>query len=330
MSINTGTALVTGAAGFIGSHLVERLLADGIAVRAMVRYNSSHRAGWLDEIAPALRAGLHVRYGDIRDAEFVSEAARGCDVVYHLAALISIPYSYDAPQSYVDTNVTGTLNVLQAARRHGGIRVIQTSTSEVYGTPETVPIVESHPLRAQSPYAATKVGADQLALAFHRSFGLPVVVLRPFNTYGPRQSARAVLPAILTQLLSGAAQIRLGSLWPRRDLTYVTDTADGFVRAAAADGAVGETVQLGTGRDVSIGELVELAQRVLGTEVPVVADDARQRPEKSEVHRLLSSPARAADLLGWRPTVSLEDGLARTIEWLRPRLHLYRPEEYLV
>lgn len=330
MSLATGTALVTGAAGFIGSHLVERLLADGVAVRAMVRYNSSSAAGWLDELPQAVRAGLDVRWGDIRDAEFVADAVRGCDVVFHLAALISIPHSYAAPESYVQTNVQGTLNVLQAARRHAGVRVVSTSTSEVYGTPETVPITESHALRAQSPYAATKIAADQLALSFHRSFGVPVTVLRPFNTYGPRQSARAVLPAILTQLLSGRDELRLGSLWPRRDLTFVSDTVDGFVKAARSEDAIGRTVQLGTGRDVSVGELVDLAKRVLGVEARVVSDDRRQRPPESEVGRLLSDPSSARALLGWSAAVELEEGIRRTAEWMRGRLGSFRVGEYAV
>ncbi len=312
------TVLVTGAAGFIGSHLVEALAARGDEVRAFVRYNSAGATGFLSELPAELRGRVRVVAGDVRDAEAVDAAVRGCAAVFHLAALISIPYSYEAPESYVDVNVRGTLNVLQACRRHGA-RLVHTSTSEVYGTPDTVPITEEHPLRAQSPYAATKVGADQLVLSFHRSFGMPAVVLRPFNTYGPRQSTRAVLPQILVQLLAGRPEVRLGATTPRRDLTFVTDTVDGFVRAAESDAALGQVVQLGTGRDVSIGELAKIAMRALGREVPVVCEAERLRPDASEVMVLQSSPALARALLGWEPKVALEEGLRLTAEWLRAR-----------
>ncbi len=312
------TVLVTGAAGFIGSHLVEALAARGDEVRAFVRYNSAGATGFLSELPAELRGRVRVVAGDVRDAEAVDAAVRGCAAVFHLAALISIPYSYEAPESYVDVNVRGTLNVLQACRRHGA-RLVHTSTSEVYGTPDTVPITEEHPLRAQSPYAATKVGADQLVLSFHRSFGMPAVVLRPFNTYGPRQSTRAVLPQILVQLLAGRPEVRLGATTPRRDLTFVTDTVDGFVRAAESDAALGQVVQLGTGRDVSIGELAKVAMRALGREVPVVCEAERLRPDASEVMVLQSSPALARALLGWEPKVALKEGLRLTAEWLRAR-----------
>ena len=309
--------LVTGADGFIGSHLVERLVAEGADVRALCIYNSRGSWGWLDEAEPAVRSALDVRLGDIRDARFVEAATEGVDTVFHLAALIAIPYSYVAPASFVETNVSGTLNVLEAARRASVRRVIQTSTSEVYGTPAVLPITEDHPLNAQSPYAATKVAADQLCLAFARSFELPVVVLRPFNTYGPRQSARAVLPTMLRQLLAGRTEIRLGRLDPRRDLTYVTDTVAGFIAAAEADGVDGATIQLGTGRSESIGELFAIACRLLGAEARAVEDPERLRPDASEVLVLQSDPTRARELLGWSATTSIEDGLARTIAWLR-------------
>jgi UDP-glucose 4-epimerase len=309
--------LVTGADGFIGSHLVERLVAEGARVRAFCIYTSRGSAGWLDEVDPAVRAALDIRFGDIRDARFVERATDGIEVVFHLAALIAIPYSYTAVESFIDTNVTGTMHVLEATRRAGARRLIQTSTSEVYGTPETLPITEAHPLNAQSPYAASKVAADQLALAYHRSFETPVVVLRPFNTYGPRQSERAVLPTMLRQLLAGRTEIRLGRLDPRRDLTYVADTVDGFVRAALAEGIDGETIQLGTGRSDSIGELFELACRLLGVDARVVEDPARLRPDRSEVMVLQSDPTRARERLGWEARTSLEDGLRSTIEWLR-------------
>ncbi|MEO5966234.1 MAG: SDR family NAD(P)-dependent oxidoreductase [Candidatus Limnocylindrales bacterium] len=309
--------LVTGADGFIGSHLVERLVADGAHVRAFCIYNSRGSAGWLDGLDPGTRARIDIRLGDIRDARLVETATDGVEVVFHLAALIAIPYSYGAVQSFIDTNVTGTMHVLEAARRAGVRRVIQTSTSEVYGTPASLPIRETHPLNAQSPYAASKVAADQLSLAYHRSFGVPVVVLRPFNTFGPRQSDRAVLPTMLRQLLAGHGEIRLGRLDPRRDLTYVGDTVDGFVRAAVAEGVDGETIQLGTGRAESIGELFALANQILGTHAVVIEDPARRRPDASEVMVLLSDPTRARQLLGWEARTSLEAGLTATIDWLR-------------
>ncbi len=314
--------LVTGADGFIGSHLAERLAAEGARVRAFCLYNSRGSAGWLDESDPALRASMEVVFGDIRDARFVERAAEGAEVVFHLAALIAIPYSYHAPESFVDTNVRGTLNVLEAARRAGARRFVQTSTSEVYGTPAELPIRETHPLNAQSPYAATKVAADQLSLAFGRSFGLPVVVLRPFNTYGPRQSQRAVLPTMLRQLLAGRQEIRLGRLDTRRDLTFVRDTVDGFVRAATAAGIDDATIQLGTGRAESIGELFDIAQRLCGSRARPVLDSARLRPDASEVLVLQSDPSKARALLGWEAATSLEDGVAATVEWIR-----HHPEE---
>jgi NAD dependent epimerase/dehydratase len=309
--------LVTGADGFIGSHLVERLVAEGALVRAFCLYTSRGSWGWLDEATPEVRAALDVRLGDIRDARFVADAAEGMEVIFHLAALIAIPYSYVAPESFVDTNVMGTLNVLEAARRAGVRRVIATSTSEVYGTPTTLPITEEHPFNAQSPYAATKVAADQLTLAYHRSYGVPAVILRPFNTYGPRQSARAVLPTMLRQLLDGRTEVRLGRQDTRRDLTYVADTVDGFIRAATTPGIDGATIQLGTGRSESIGDLFALARRVVGVDAVAVEDPARVRPDASEVLVLRSDPARARALLGWQATTTLEDGLGQTIDWLR-------------
>lgn len=309
--------LVTGADGFIGSHLVERLVDEGASVRAFCIYNSRGSAGWLDELDPAVRAAIDVRLGDIRDARFVEQASEGVEVVFHLAALIAIPYSYRAVESFIDTNLRGTMNVLEAATRGGARRIIQTSTSEVYGTPESLPIRETHPLHAQSPYAASKVAADQLALAYQTSFGSPVVVLRPFNTYGPRQSERAVLPTMIRQLLAGRTEIRLGRLDPRRDLTYVADTVDGFVRAATVPGIEGRTIQLGTGRSESIGDLFALVTRILGVDAQVVEDAARMRPDASEVLVLCSDPSVAREVLGWEARTTLEDGLRATIEWLR-------------
>lgn len=315
--------LVTGADGFIGSHLAERLVEVGAEVRAFCLYTSQGTWGWLDDAPASVRDRLDVRLGDIRDARFVEASCEGVEVVFHLAALIAIPYSYQAPESFVDTNVRGTLNLLEAARRAGVRRFVHTSTSEVYGTPATLPIRETHPLKAQSPYAATKVAADQLALSYHLSFGVPVVVLRPFNTFGPRQSTRAVLPAILTQLLAGKREIDLGRLDTRRDLTYVSDTVEGFLAAGARDGIDGETVQLGTGVAASIGELFEMACRVTGAQARPRTDPRRLRPDASEVLVLQSDPSYAAERLGWRPRVSLEEGLARTAEWLRGHLGRY-------
>ncbi len=330
MDLNGSRVLVTGADGFIGSHLAERLVREGASVRAFVMYNMTSSWGWLDGSDPTLLDSMEIVSGDVRDTEQVAEAVRGCDVVFHLAALISVPYSYKAPRSFVDTNVVGTLNVLEAARQHGGAKVIQTSSSEVYGTPEQTPIRESHPMQAQSPYAASKIAADVLAESYHRSYDLPVVVLRPFNTYGPRQSARAVLPTILTQILSGKSEIELGALWPRRDLTYVDDTVAGFLRAAEVDEAVGSTVQLGTGRDIAVGDLATLAIEVLESPAHVVSRDERLRPANSEVERLVSDPSLAGELLDWHPEFSLEEGLLLTSDWLRDRLEGYRVKEYVV
>ena len=317
MTLRGTTVLVTGADGFIGSHLTERLVAEGARVRAFCLYNSRRSAGWLDDTDPVTRRALDIRLGDIRDARFVAAATEDVEIVFHLAALIAIPYSYVAPQSFIDTNVSGTLHALEAARAAGVRRFIQTSTSEVYGTPDSVPIRETHPLAAQSPYAASKIAADQLALAFARSFALPVVVLRPFNTYGPRQSDRAVLPTMLRQLLDGRTEVRLGRLDPRRDLTFVADTVDGFIRAATAPGIDGEVIQLGTGRSESIAELFALACRVLNVEARAVEDPARLRPDTSEVLILQSDPRLARERLGWTAGTSLEDGLRSTIDWLR-------------
>ena len=317
--------LVTGADGFIGSHLTERLVALGADVRAFCLYNSRGSWGWLDESSPEVQRSIDVRLGDIRDAAFVREAVRDREIVFHLAALIAIPYSYSAPESFVDTNVRGTLNVLEAARTLGGVRVVHTSTSEVYGTPATLPIRETHPLNAQSPYAATKVAADQLAVSYQRSFGVPVTVLRPFNTFGPRQSARAVLPAMLTQMLAGQAEIKLGRLDTKRDLTFVGDTVEGFVKAATASGVDGETVQLGTGRSVTVKDLFEAALVVTGSKARAVLDERRLRPDPSEVLVLESDPSLAAQLLGWTPQVSLEEGLSRTVTWLRQHMDAYKP-----
>lgn len=319
--------LVTGAGGFIGSHLTERLSALGARTRALVQYNSRGHRGWLEQ-SPH-REEIEFVAGDVRDAGSVQQAMQGVDVVFHLAALIAIPYSYQAPNSYVETNVIGTLNVLQTARASGTARVVHTSTSEVYGTALTVPISESHPLQGQSPYSASKIGADKLAESFHLSFNVPVVTVRPFNTFGPRQSARAVIPTIITQALAGRP-VKLGKLSPTRDLNFVANTVEGFLAAAASPAAIGRTINLGSGREISIGDLAALIGRLLDQPLPVTQEDQRLRPEKSEVERLLADNTLARTLLGWEPRVSLEDGLARTIEWLRTNQVHYRPDTYAV
>jgi len=322
--------LVTGADGFIGSHLTEALARAGASVRAFCLYNSNGSWGWLDQSARAIRDTLDVRLGDIRDARFVEQACEGIEVVFHLAALVAIPYSYTAPESFVDTNVRGTLNVLEAVRRARCARVVNTSTSEVYGTPDVLPITEQHPLRGQSPYSATKIAADKLCEAYWSSFDVPVMTLRPFNTYGPRQSARAIIPTILTQLLAGQTVIRLGNTKTRRDLTFVTDTVEGFLRAGEVPGVEGRTIQLGTGRAESVQDVFQAACLVCGLEARVEHDPARLRPDRSEVVALQADPSLARELLGWRATVTLEEGLTRTADWLRGKVDQYRPGVYAI
>lgn len=315
MDLRGKQVVVTGADGFIGSHLVEQVVVHGGRVRAFCYYNSFNSWGWLDTVPTDVMAEVDVFMGDIRDPNGVRTALEGADAVMHLAALIGIPFSYHSPDSYVDTNVKGTLNVLQAARDQGLKRVVVTSTSEVYGTARYVPIDEAHPRQGQSPYSASKIGADAMAESFYRSFGLPVTIVRPFNTYGPRQSARAVIPTIITQLLSGAEELHLGSLHPTRDLTYVTDSATGFIALCECDAAVGRDVNLGAGEEITIGALAAVIMDIVGREVPIVADGQRSRPEKSEVERLLSDNTLARELAGWAPQVSLREGLERTVAW---------------
>lgn len=328
-SLRDRTVVVTGADGFIGSHLVERLVHDGARVRALCLYNSFGSLGWLDTIDPAARAELEVVLGDVRDPGQMQELVQGADTVLHLAALISVPYSYEAPHSFVETNVLGTVNVLEAARRAGVRRMVHTSTSEVYGTPATLPITEAHPLQGQSPYSASKIGADKLCESFAASFATPVVVLRPFNTYGPRQSMRAVIPTVLRQLLEPGATVRVGTLDTRRDFTFVSDTVAGMVAAATAELVPGETVQLGTGTCHSVADVIEAAGRALGVHPEVCTEAIRLRPEASEVQVLLSDPANARRRLGWDPAVSLEEGLRRTAAWLEKWLDRYPdPERY--
>jgi UDP-glucose 4-epimerase len=330
MNWNGVRALVTGADGFIGSHLTEALVEAGADVRAFCLYNSNSSLGWLDDAPARVRRALDARLGDVRDARFVEDACEGVEVVFHLAALIAIPYSYRAPGSFVDTNVVGTRNVLEAVRRKRCARLVHTSTSEVYGTPDVLPITEEHPLRGQSPYSATKIGADKLAEAYHASYDVPVVTLRPFNTYGPRQSARAVIPTILAQLLAGRGTIALGNLDPKRDLTYVSDTVNGFLAAGSTPGIEGETIQLGTGRTESIRDVFEAACRAVGVQAEGMQDPERLRPSRSEVMVLQSDPSRARARLGWEAATSLEEGMKRTAEWIGANLGRFSPEEYAV
>lgn len=324
--------LVTGADGFIGSHLVEALLDMGCQVKAFVYYNSFNSWGWLESISEKKLSHIEVFSGDIRDSNGVRKAVRGVQTVFHLSALIGIPFSYHSPGSYVDTNLKGTLNILQACREYEVERLIVTSTSEVYGTAKYVPIDEKHPLQAQSPYSATKIAADKMAESFYRSFGLPVVIARPFNTYGPRQSARAVIPTVITQLLSGMSTIHLGSLHPTRDFNFVTDICRGFIALAGCDQAIGKDVNIGSGNEVSIGELVDLISAHLNTSAKIVADEGRKRPPLSEVERLVCDNSLIRDLTGWRPEVSIHDGLAATIAWFKDGNHLsrYKPHLYNV
>ncbi len=320
--------LVTGAAGFIGSHLVERLLQDGHEVRAFVRYNGRDDRGYLDELEPKLREAVEVQRGDLKDPEAVRRAVFGRDWVFHLGALIAIPYSYQNPFDVVQTNVNGTAHVLDAARSSDTIeRVILTSTSEVYGTARYVPIDEAHPLQGQSPYAATKIGSDALGLSYQRAFGLPVAVLRPFNTFGPRQSARAIIPTIISQALSRPF-IKLGSLEPRRDLTYVKDTVAGFVSIAGCDAAIGKVVNIGRGEDLTIGELAQRIADRLGKDLRIEADEQRVRPAASEVGRLLAGTSLAKELWAWKPAYSLDDGLDETIAYIQANLRRFRVNEY--
>jgi NAD dependent epimerase/dehydratase len=321
--------LVTGAGGFIGSHLAEALVREGASVRAFVHYNSRGDHGWLEAGDPEVLNEIEIFRGDLANPEAVAGAVAEREVALHLGALIPIPYSYRHPREFVTANVTGTLNVLEAARRAEVGRVVQTSSSEVYGTAMKIPIDEEHPLHPQSPYAATKVGADQLALSYQRSFGTPVVIVRPFNTFGPRQSARAVIPTIVTQALSREL-IELGATRTTRDFLYVGDTVAGMVRCGLAEGVEGEVINLGTGVEVSIAEVVEHVLRLLGQDVPVSLDEARLRPPDSEVERLVADTTKAKDLLGWKPEVDLDEGLRRTIDWLAGSLGEYKPSIYNV
>lgn len=336
MRLDGKRILVTGADGFIGSHLTERLVRRGCDVRAFVQYNSLGGWGWLDESPVDIRKDLDVFAGDIRDPHGVRTAMTGCDVVLHLAALIAIPYSYHSPQTYVETNVLGTLNIVQAARDLGVGRVVHTSTSEVYGTARFVPITEAHPLQGQSPYSASKIGADQIALSFHAAFGTPVTVIRPFNTYGPRQSARAVIPTVITQVAAGAREIKLGAVHPTRDFTFVADTARAFEALAECDAAVGQTVNAGSGFEVSIGDTARQIIALMDRDVAIVTDDQRLRPEASEVERLWADSSLMQSLTGWSPEYGGGEGFARglqqTIDWFGDPANLarYKADRYVL
>ncbi len=327
MSISNQQILLTGAGGFIGSHLAARLVELGGRVRALVRYNSRNDWGLLEQLPQNILREIEVVAGDITDPFSTRRAVQGCSLVFHLAALIAIPYSYMAPAQYVAVNCGGTLNLLEAARAEGVVRFIHTSTSETYGTAQYTPIDETHPLQGQSPYSASKIGADKLAESYHLSFDLPVVTVRPFNTYGPRQSARAVIPTIITQALTGDI-IRLGNLEPRRDLTYVADTVEGFIKAATAPAALGQVINLGTGSTVSIGEIANNIIEILGQPKTIVSTAERSRPEASEVWHLESDNRKAREILGWQPRIPLREGLAETMAYIREHLHRYKPDIY--
>ena len=328
MNLKNEKILITGSDGFIGSHLTEALVRMGCDVRAVVYYNSFNSWGWLDESPDEIKKEIDVFAGDVRDPYGMKKAMQGCDLVFHLAALIAIPYSYHSPDTYVDTNIKGTLNILQAARELGVEKVIHTSTSEVYGTARYVPIDEEHPLQGQSPYSATKIGADQIALSFYRSFNTPVSIIRPFNTYGPRQSARAVIPTIITQIAAGQRGLRLGSLHPTRDFSYINDTVKGFIAVAQSEKSVGEVINIGSNYEVSIGDLVQTITDIMKADIEIKTDDNRIRPEKSEVERLWADNKKAAQLTGWQPEYAgmegLKRGLQETIEWFSDPNNLKR------
>ena len=332
MNLSSKNVLITGSDGFIGSHLTEELIDKGCNVRAFVYYNSFSSWGWLDNLDKEKLSQIEVVAGDIRDRGSVAKAMEGIDVVFHLAALIGIPYSYDSPESYVGTNITGTLNVLEEARRMGTERVIVTSTSEVYGTAQYVPIDEKHPFQGQSPYSATKIGGDRMAESYFRSFNVPVTIARPFNTYGPRQSARAIIPTIISQLCNGSDEISLGSLSPTRDLVYVKDTARGFISLAENDNTIGEEINIATQDEIPIGDLAQKLINAIRPAATIISDEQRVRPEKSEVERLLGSNEKIKSLTGWAPEWSLDDGLAATIEWFKEPANLaaYKSDIYNV
>jgi dTDP-glucose 4,6-dehydratase len=319
--------LVTGAAGFIGSHLVERLVSENFSARAFVHYNALNHWGHLESLPDETMEKVEVFPGDIQDPFSLQRAVEGCDVVFHLASLIAIPYSYIAPESFVSTNVLGAVNLMEACRKAGVQKVVHTSTSECYGTAQYVPIDEKHPLQGQSPYSASKIGADMIAESYYRSFGVPVTIIRPFNVYGPRQSARAVIPTIITQVLRGES-LKLGSLHPTRDFSYVSDTVGAFIKAAKSPKSIGEVINVGSGQEISIGDLAHKIRNLIGRKIEIARDEQRVRPEKSEVERLLCNNSKAENLLRWRPRMDLEEGLYHTIEWIKAHLESYKAQIY--
>jgi NAD dependent epimerase/dehydratase len=332
MELSNKKVLVTGAGGFIGSHLVEAVVRKGCKVRAFVHYNSFNSWGWMDYLNQAkdIKNYIEIFSGDVRDPYGVKKAMRDIDIVFHLAALIGIPYSYNSPESYVDTNIKGTLNILQAGRELEIQKIIHTSTSEVYGTAQFTPITEEHPINPQSPYSATKAAADFVALSFYRSFNTPATVIRPFNTYGPRQSARAIIPTIISQIISKETKVRLGDVYPKRDFIYVKDTVQGFIDAAESDKSVGKVIHIGSSSEISISELANLIAKLMDSKIEIEVADERKRPEKSEVERLLADNSRARELIGWSPRYRLEDGIAETIKWFSnlDNLKFYKPDIY--
>ena len=328
MNLSNKKVLVTGSSGFIGSHLTEKLVEMGCEVKAFVKYNFQNDWGWLEH--SEVKDDLEIYTGDIRDYDAVYDAAKDVDVIFHLAALIGIPYSYISPLAYIKTNVEGTYNVLQSARQHNLDRVIVTSTSETYGSAQYVPIDEEHPMVGQSPYSASKIGADQLAISYHRSFGMPVTIARPFNTYGPRQSARAIIPTIITQILNGQKEIKLGNLSPTRDFNYVKDTANGFIALAESKETIGEITNIGSNFEISMRDTVDLIVKLTGEDVKIVTDQKRVRPDKSEVDRLYCDNTKIKELTSWKPEYSLEEGLKETIDWFADNMKFYKPEIYNV
>ena len=334
MNLKNKQILITGADGFIGSHLTEELIRRGHDVRAFVLYNSFNSWGWLDHSEPEIKKSIEIFVGDVRDPHGVKQAMKGCDVIFHLAALIGIPYSYHSPDMYIDTNIKGTLNIVQAARELGNVKVLHTSTSEVYGTARSVPITEEHPLQGQSPYSASKIGSDQIAMSFYHAFNTPISIVRPFNTYGPRQSARAVIPTIITQIAAGSRKIKLGSLHPTRDFNYIKDTVSGFIAIAKSDQTVGEVINIGSNFEISIGKTVKIIADIMNVKVEIESDSQRIRPEKSEVERLWADNRKAKKLTGWMPAYGgvegLKKGLQETVEWFTKQNNLsqYKPGEY--
>lgn len=330
MKWKTKTAVVTGACGFIGSHLVEELVELGTKVKCLTLYDARGSMGWMDDVAPEIRSEVEIVAGDIRDAGMMSKLISKDDVVFHLAALIGIPYSYHAPSSYIETNINGTFNILEAARNNGASRVLVASTSEVYGTAVKVPIAEDHPLQAQSPYSASKIAAEKISESYYKAFDLPVTVMRPFNTYGPRQSARAVIPTILMQILDGRSEIRLGDPEPTRDFNYVKDTVAGMIALAGCKHAAGRVVNIGTGTEISIGDTVKTAANLLNGKITITSDNQRLRPEKSEVRRLCADNSLISTLTNWKPQTTLEKGLLLTIDWMKKGVGQYQPDRYYI